>query len=311
MGDFREASGPVGLASATDVEAVARQTLHELLMIDGVRRAGLALVEGGGRRLRFLSASVDETATAWCHIDAFDDVPLTRVVRTGETIAGELALFEDRYAGLVAVQREAGTRALVAVPLPGVAAAPIGGTVVYLAVPQVRDADLERVHAVARHAADAVRRVRARAVRGGGEDAPAAHPRRATMALADDPRAAGVARRFLRATLASWGIDGELAETAELCVSELVTNAVIHAGASSEVRVAHDVGRLTVSVRDHGGPGEGEAGSVGHEDPLRVFGRGLVLVEALSDRWGAERDDVGTTSWFELEVADDAVRTAG
>ena len=42
------------------------------------------------------------------------------------------------------------------------------------------------------------------------------------------------------------------------------------------------------------------------EDPLRVFGRGLVLVEALADRWGSERDVVGTTSGSSLELPDDA-----
>ena len=35
---------------------------------------------------------------------------------------------------------------------------------------------------------------------------------------------------------------------------------------------------------------------------MRVHGRGLQLVEALSDRWGSERDAAGTTVWFALEL---------
>ena len=42
------------------------------------------------------------------------------------------------------------------------------------------------------------------------------------------------------------------------------------------------------------------------DDPMRVFGRGLVLVDALSDSWGSVRDAVGTTSWFVLDLPDDA-----
>ena len=38
------------------------------------------------------------------------------------------------------------------------------------------------------------------------------------------------------------------------------------------------------------------------DDPLRVFGRGLVLVDALADSWGSEADVTGTTSWFVLEL---------
>ncbi|HYF71606.1 MAG TPA: GAF domain-containing protein, partial [Nocardioides sp.] len=136
MGEF--GNGPLGalshldseLESATDVDAVARAVLQDLEALPGVSRVGLALSEGGGRRLRFLP-SVDAT---WCHIDAYDDVPLTRVVRTGEPVLGGLDDFGGRYAGLVERQREAGTRALAALPLPGTSA-PIGGLIVYFDQP--------------------------------------------------------------------------------------------------------------------------------------------------------------------------------
>ena len=121
-----------------------------------------------------------------------------------------------------------------------------------------------------------------------------------------DLQAVGTARRFVRRQLAEWDVDDDTSDTAVLCLSELVTNAVIHAGASSELLLTLDDGMLTVAVRDHGGATTTAAEVVGDDDPMRVFGRGLVLVEALSDSWGSERDAVGTTSWFVLDLPDSA-----
>ena len=42
---------------------------------------------------------------------------------------------------------------------------------------------------------------------------------------------------------------------------------------------------------------------MGGEDPLVVFGRGLMLVEAMTDRWGSEHDPGGTTVWFSIDLA--------
>jgi anti-sigma regulatory factor (Ser/Thr protein kinase) len=128
--------------------------------------------------------------------------------------------------------------------------------------------------------------------------------------LADDPRAAGIARRSLRGRLLEWDVPEQAAEVAELCLSELVTNAVVHAQTSSVLTVALEEGALTVSVRDRGGAAESPV-LVDDEDPLKVFGRGLQLVDALADRWGSERDVHGTTSWFALDVSADRSQETG
>lgn len=303
-------SGPLGalahlgseLEHATDVDAVARAVLRELGDLPGVTRVGLALTEGGGRRLRFLPSG----EATWCHIDAYDDVPLTRVVRTGEAVLGGLEDFAGRYAGLLERQRAAGTRALAALPLPG-PAAPLGGLIVYFDRPQPFDEQQLRVLVeTARHAAAAVRRVRRHDAEDHGAlgaDAgtqAAHHPHRASKRLAGDPRAAREARRFLRDLLATWQVGEEVLDSAELCLSELVTNAVVHAGTASVLTIELQEDQLRVAVRDRGA---GDApGLVEDEDPLKVFGRGLQLVDALSDQWGTERDDSGTTSWFALRV---------
>ncbi len=89
-----------------------------------------------------------------------------------------------------------------------------------------------------------------------------------------------------------------------LLVSELVTNSLRHAALAPEqtisLNVALDDGVVRVEVADPG-PGfelEGHA-----SDPETVEGWGLYLVSTLSDRWGVERDPVGTATvvWFELD----------
>jgi anti-sigma regulatory factor (Ser/Thr protein kinase) len=128
----------------------------------------------------------------------------------------------------------------------------------------------------------------------------ASHTRRASSPLPADPQAPGNARRFLRATLREWGVEDDTVEAAELCVSELVTNAVIHTGTSSEVTAQLDPDFLTVTVRDGGGIGAVRR-VLAPEDPLMISGRGLGLVEALTTAWSAEHGADGTTVWFEIE----------
>jgi anti-sigma regulatory factor (Ser/Thr protein kinase) len=129
----------------------------------------------------------------------------------------------------------------------------------------------------------------------------------AHLDVVSDPSAVGEARRFLRQALGGWGIGEDMADTAVLCLSELVTNALIHTHAGCAVRVLLDQGVLTTAVRDNGAhdvpPADPVAEPPGDplDDPLRVHGRGLHLVDALASRWGSELDSVGTTVWFVLE----------
>ena len=140
--------------------------------------------------------------------------------------------------------------AVAAVPLPGTGS-PIGGLIVYLEEEQFGDVQRQLLEATARRVADAVRRIRA------GDDAPEESDtdepdtRTDRIALEGDPRAAGAARRFLRDFLAGAGVSDDLAATAELCLSELVTNAIVHTGSRFEIRATLDE-HLTVSVKDRG-----------------------------------------------------------
>ena len=295
------------LHNARDVDAVARGALGHLVGLPDVTRVGVALTEGAGRRLRFVASdSVTDSDLPWCNIDAYDDVPLTAVTRTGEPVVGNLDQLEQRFPGVVAHQRRAGTHAIAAMPLPGIGP-PMGGLVVFFDADQQFTETQRRVlDAAARRTAEAVRRVRAGALGTGptvgGPSLGDGH--RAELELDGDPRSAGAARRFLRERLAEWGIDDESVDTAELCLSELVNNVIMHAHASAELTVHVQEGRLSVVVRDRGGALPGTPPSPDPDaDPMRVSGRGLTMVDALANRWGTERDAVGTTAWFVLDLA--------
>jgi anti-sigma regulatory factor (Ser/Thr protein kinase) len=112
--------------------------------------------------------------------------------------------------------------------------------------------------------------------------------RHAAVDLAAVPRSVPVARRLVRLVLASWELAG-LAEYAELIASELVTNAIAASAAAG-----HPVIRLRITSRTYAAVIAVWDGSDGWPVPRRdgtadaLGGRGLMLVEALADRWGAE-----------------------
>jgi serine phosphatase RsbU (regulator of sigma subunit)/anti-sigma regulatory factor (Ser/Thr protein kinase) len=165
--------------------------------------------------------------------------------------------------------------------------------------------------------------------------------------------AAGAARRFLRAALADWTSQGlpeaaafpdRVVDDATLLISELVTNAVVHAGTTVDVVCRLDAGEpsagLVIEVADRhparvlrgspaeseseereagagsgdggpsGDPGEGGAGApeAGAESPAdsREGGRGLHLVAALSHSWGVTYHRDRKTVWCRIDLAADS-----
>ena len=118
----------------------------------------------------------------------------------------------------------------------------------------------------------------------------------ATVSFGADLESTTAARRFAERTMADWSVDGARFETARLLVSELVANAVTHAVTDVTLQLDLSPERLRVEVRD-GADGEPRARRPHHDDPT---GRGLMIVEALADRWGVEPTPPGKTVWFEL-----------
>jgi anti-sigma regulatory factor (Ser/Thr protein kinase) len=140
-----------------------------------------------------------------------------------------------------------------------------------------------------------------------------AWPLSSALELGALPSAVPCARLHTRSIVYEWGITG-LAETAELVVSELVTNALLattevdgrpkyEANASLPVvhlRLSSDHVRLVVEVWDL----SPEPPEAKQPEPDAETGRGLVLVEALSQRWGWERVPGwgGKMVWTELRL---------
>jgi anti-sigma regulatory factor (Ser/Thr protein kinase) len=235
-------------------------------------------------------------------VDAYDPVPLNTAVRMGEPVVSALDELHERYGQFVSRQHGTSTVALAALPIVA-AGQTLGGFVLFFDEPQPFD-HRQRL-ALEQLGAELGAELR-RAQR--GEERPlltlSAEPLSsdalgAVHDVAPGPAGVSGARRFLRSTLDAWGVDDETTYTAALCLSELVTNAVIHAHTGSVVRIILDGGVLTTTVRDLGSREPGSQEPL--DDPLRVHGRGLQLVDALATRWGSELDNVGTTVWFVLE----------
>ncbi len=114
-----------------------------------------------------------------------------------------------------------------------------------------------------------------------------------------DRTSASQARRFVDGALEAWK-RSEFAERARLLVSELVTNAVLHAGTPLDVVVRLRTDRLRVEVRD----GSSRLPERKHYAVSASTGRGLLLVEALATAWGTEEAGDGKVVWFELDAAE-------
>ncbi|MGW1726535.1 SpoIIE family protein phosphatase [Streptomyces sp. NPDC002306] len=127
-------------------------------------------------------------------------------------------------------------------------------------------------------------------------------------------RSVATARAFVRDTLQGWGF-ADIVDDAVVLTSELVTNAVVHAGTSADVLcLRSDEGaRIEVSDRypEREIPLQGTAVNMGSPD--REGGRGLQLCAALAGRWGVEYTPTHKNVWFQLHLPERPVgtRTAG
>jgi len=118
-------------------------------------------------------------------------------------------------------------------------------------------------------------------------------PTKQRLRLAADPAAPGRARDFLGAVCAEWEASG-FVEVGGLVLSELVSNAVLHAGGFIEVSLQLADGLLSIEVHDDG---DGVPAVV---PPARrtVGGNGLDIVSRLTRSWGVTRDQGGgKTVW--------------
>ncbi|WP_078491632.1 SpoIIE family protein phosphatase [Streptomyces yerevanensis] len=138
----------------------------------------------------------------------------------------------------------------------------------------------------------------------------------ARAAASFDPvgRSVATARSFVRDTLQGWGF-ADIVDDAVVLTSELVTNAVVHAGTSADVLCLRTEDGVRIEVADRYPEREIplQAAAVNMGSPDREGGRGLQLCAALAACWGVEYTPTHKQVWFQLDLPDRPVgtRTAG
>nr|WP_308309650.1 SpoIIE family protein phosphatase [Streptomyces sp. CHD11] len=127
-------------------------------------------------------------------------------------------------------------------------------------------------------------------------------------------RSVASARSFVRDTLQGWGF-GDIVDDAVVLTSELVTNAVVHAGTSADLLCLRSEEGVRIEVADRYPereiPLQGSLDSMGSPD--REGGRGLQLCAALAGHWGVDYTPTHKTVWFQLALPERSVgaRSAG
>ncbi|MGW2559983.1 ATP-binding protein [Streptomyces sp. NPDC001514] len=117
-------------------------------------------------------------------------------------------------------------------------------------------------------------------------------------------RSVPAAREFAAQALADWGVIGRTDDVL-LCVSELATNALVHGvppGRGFRLHMGLD-GMLRVEVHDSGDGEVRVSASAPVPDADAESGRGLLLVEALADKWGVGERSPGKIVWCEFTDA--------
>ncbi|WP_261675003.1 ATP-binding SpoIIE family protein phosphatase [Streptomyces lusitanus] len=141
---------------------------------------------------------------------------------------------------------------------------------------------------------------------------------RVEATLSGSPLAPGSARALLRKALTEWAqssadgadlLTGRVGDDAALVASELVTNAVVHAGTDVHLtcRLEEDTGALVVEVADRHpsrAPRDDAAEAPAHDIP--EYGRGLRLVAALAESWGVTYRAGSKTVWARLPTREEA-----
>jgi anti-sigma regulatory factor (Ser/Thr protein kinase) len=112
--------------------------------------------------------------------------------------------------------------------------------------------------------------------------------------LPASPLSPALARTLIRSALD--GCPPEIVEVAELLVSELVTNSIVHAGTAPKLRIDTARVGIRISVEDQ----SAQAPTLRTRMSDAEGGRGLLLVDALAQTWGWRLTEQGKQVWFTL-----------
>lgn len=120
-------------------------------------------------------------------------------------------------------------------------------------------------------------------------------PMVASLSLDAQPASVGIARTFVVSWCRRWRCE-HIVDDAKLVVSELVSNAIMHARSTSEVRLRRGQGLVRIEVIDHV-PAPPQPRDLSH---TALGGRGLLLIASLSRAWGVDPHPEGKLVWAEL-----------
>ena len=126
--------------------------------------------------------------------------------------------------------------------------------------------------------------------------------RELTASFPAERESPGRARRLAACELRRWGYDEELVDEAALVLSELASNAVVHAGSPFTISIRSRDSLLRIAVRDECPVPDGPDGDSG----LAVRApHGLAVIQALATQWGLQDtpDGKGKIVWAELHIA--------
>lgn len=126
-------------------------------------------------------------------------------------------------------------------------------------------------------------------------------PMRSERAFPSDERSVQQARWFVRRELEAWGAP-DLVDPAALATSELVTNAVLHAGTTVRVAMRLDDFRLRIEVQDQH-PGRVLPVGAARPSDDSEHGRGLLITAAVASSWGVDYTDSTKRVWLEIARA--------
>jgi anti-sigma regulatory factor (Ser/Thr protein kinase) len=123
--------------------------------------------------------------------------------------------------------------------------------------------------------------------------------RNAVVHLEPDVSSLAAARRFVTATLEEWRVDESRIDRAQLVATELVANAIVHACSAPVLSLVADGSELVLRVADK------SRGRPVTREPTTdaAGGRGLLMVEALGNRWGVDENGPGKVVWVAFEGA--------
>ena len=145
-----------------------------------------------------------------------------------------------------------------------------------------------------------------------GDDGASAVPLPGAAGTADDDgellldlppqrRSVGVGRHWVVRIAAEAGVTGMANQVVELLASELLANAVLHGSADKAIRLRMSMSDrfVRVAVTDN----LPQRPVVLHPEPIAPAGRGMAIIEAMSNRWGVDPEPTGgKTVWFEVDL---------